>query len=52
MFKIILRDKGYNREYSAESHNDALVLFDILTKAHLHVEMWQGITLVQQYKNC
>jgi hypothetical protein len=52
MFKIILRDQSHTREYSADNSNDALVLFDILTKTYLHVEMWQGATLVQQYKNC
>jgi len=52
MFKIILRDQSYTREYGTDNAVDALVLFDILTKTYLHVEMWQGATLVQEYKNC
>ena len=52
MYKIILRDKGYNREYGANTPVDALVLFDTLTKSFLHVEMWHGVNLIQQYKNC
>ena len=52
MFKIILRDQSYNREYGADNAFDALVLFDILTKTFLHVEMWRGSKLVQEYKNC
>jgi hypothetical protein len=52
MFKIILRDQSYTREYGTDNAVDALVLFDILTKTYLHVEMWQGAKLVQEYKNC
>jgi hypothetical protein len=52
MFKIILRDQNYTREYGTDNAVDALVLFDILTKTYLHVEMWQGAKLVQEYKNC
>jgi hypothetical protein len=52
MFKIILRDQSYTREYGSDNAIDALVLFDILTKTYLHVEMWQGGNLIQQYKNC
>jgi hypothetical protein len=52
MFKIILRDQSYTREYGSDNAVDALVLFDILTKTYLHVEMWQGANLLQQYKNC
>jgi hypothetical protein len=52
MFKIILRDQSYTREYSTDNAVDALVLFDVLTKTYLHVEMWQGAKLVQEYKNC
>jgi hypothetical protein len=52
MFKIILRDQSYTREYGTDNAIDALVLFDTLTKTYLHVEMWQGANLLQQYKNC
>jgi hypothetical protein len=52
MFKIILRDQSYTREYGSDNAIDALVLFDVLTKTYLHVEMWQGGNLIQQYKNC
>jgi len=51
MYKIILRDQSYTREYGTDNSNDALVLFDILTKTYLHVEMWRGSKLVQEYKN-
>jgi len=52
MYKIILKDQSYTREYGTDNAIDALVLFDILTKTYLHVEMWQGANLLQQYKNC
>ena len=52
MYKIILRDQSYTREYSTDNAIDALVLFDTLTKTYLHVEMWQGANLLQQYQNC
>jgi hypothetical protein len=52
MYKIILRDQSYTREYGTDNAVDALVLFDVLTKTYLHVEMWQGGNLIQQYKNC
>jgi len=52
MFKIILRDQSYTRENGTYNAVDSLVLFDVLTKTYLHVEMWQGGNLIQQYKNC
>jgi hypothetical protein len=44
MYKIILKDQSYTREYGTDNAIDALVLFDTLTKTYLHVEMWQGAT--------
>jgi hypothetical protein len=52
MFKIIVRHQGSTHDCTAFSQLDATVLFDALTKAFLHVEMWRGSKLVQEYKNC
>jgi len=52
MFKIIVRHQGSTHDCTAFSQLDATVLFNALTKAFLHVEMWQGGTLFQEYKNC
>ena len=52
MFKLIVRHQGFSHDCTAFSQLDAIVLFDALTKTFLHVEMWKGVTLVQEYKNC
>jgi hypothetical protein len=52
MYSIIVRAGGYNHDYKANSACDAYTLFHALTKTFLHVEMWLGADMVQQYKNC
>jgi hypothetical protein len=52
MYAIIVRNQGYNHEYKTASQIDAHTLFHALTKTFLHVEMWSGNDMVQQYKNC
>ena len=52
MFTIIVRHQGFSHDCTAFSQLDATVLFNALTKAFLHVEMWRGSKLVQEYKNC
>ncbi len=52
MYSIIVRTNGYNHEYKANSALDATVLFNALSKTFLHVEVWLGLDMVQQYKNC
>ena len=52
MFKIIVRHQGSTHDCTAFSQLDATVLFDALTKAFLHVEMWRGSKLIQEYKKC
>ena len=52
MYAIIVRNQGYNHEYKTASQIDAHTLFRALTKTFLHVEMWSGNDMVQQYKNC
>jgi hypothetical protein len=51
MFKIIVRHQGFNHDCTAFSQLDAIVLFNALTKTFLHVELWQGAKMVQEYKN-
>jgi len=51
MFTIYIRNNGYNHEFKTESVYDAHVLFNVLTKTFLHVEMWKGIELIIKYDN-
>jgi hypothetical protein len=51
MFSIIVRDRGFAHDCQIFSKLDATVLFNALTKTFLQVELWQGSTLVQEYKN-
>jgi hypothetical protein len=51
MFSIIVRDRGFAHDCQIFSKLDATVLFNALTKTFLQVELWQGSTLIQEYKN-
>jgi hypothetical protein len=52
MYQIIVRNGSANHYASADNQTCAHTIFQALTKAFAHVELWQGTTLVQQYKNC
>lgn len=52
MYQIIVRNNGCNHYASADNSVCAHTIFNALTKTFLHVEMWSGGNLIQQYKNC
>ena len=47
---IILRHQGIDRTYPCQNNWDAIVLFDALCATGGRVEMWNGATLIQQFK--
>ena len=51
MYSIIIRNGSSNHYASADNQACAHTIFNALTKAFLHVELWQGATLIQEYKN-
>jgi hypothetical protein len=42
MYEIKVTDRQTIRWYKADSEADAMALFNILSKAVLNVELWQG----------
>jgi hypothetical protein len=51
MYQIIVRNGSANHYASADNQTCAHTIFQALTKAFTHVELWQGATLIQQYNN-
>jgi hypothetical protein len=51
LFQIIVRNGSGNYYASSDNLTCALSIFHALTKTFLHVEVWQGTRLVQEYKN-
>lgn len=51
MYSIILRDKGIDRTYTAQTRFDAVVLFEALCAKHTSVEVWHGAERVYHYNN-
>ena len=52
MYQIIVRNGSTNHYASSDNLTCAVSIFQALTKAFAHVELWQGATLIQEYKNC
>jgi hypothetical protein len=51
MYSIKIEHQSASRWYKAESHWDALELFNLLTKTCRFVQLWQGMNLLSEYKN-
>jgi|LakMenE18May11ns_1017448.scaffolds.fasta_scaffold9852416_2 hypothetical protein len=51
MYQIRIEHQCASRWYKAESHWDAMELFDLLTKTCGFVQVWNGDTLLTEYKN-
>jgi len=51
LFQIIVRNGSANHYASSDNLTCAVAVFHALTKTFQHVEMWQGSTLVNEYKN-
>jgi hypothetical protein len=51
MYQIKIEHQCTSRWYKAESHWDAIELFDMLTKTCRFVQLWQGMNLLSEYKN-
>ena len=50
MYKIEFYDDGILRNCTAESRNDAIVMFDIFTRVWPHVYMWdENSKIVNEY---
>ena len=52
LYQIIVRNGSANHYASSDNQTCAHTIFNALTKTFRHVELWQGATLIQQYKNC
>lgn len=50
MYLIRIEEQGVVREFFARSKFDAVVLADALERVFKHVQVWDGATLVQEYK--
>lgn len=48
-YTIILRDRGIDRNYTAETRFDAIVLFEALCAKHSSVEVWLGAERVYHF---
>lgn len=48
-YTIILRDRGIDRTFTAQTRFDAIVLFDALCAKHTSVEVWLGIERLYHY---
>ena len=51
LYQIIVRNGSANHYASSDNQTCAHTIFNALTKTFLHVELWQGATLVQKYDN-
>jgi len=51
LYQIIVRNGSANHYASSDNLTCAVAVFHALTKTFQHVEMWQGSTLVNEYKN-
>jgi len=51
MYQIKIEHQCASRWYKAENHWDAMELFDLLTKTCGFVQVWNGDTLLTEYKN-
>jgi hypothetical protein len=52
LYQIIVRNGSANHYASADNQTCAHTIFNALTKAFTHVELWQGATRIHEYKNC
>jgi hypothetical protein len=50
-YTIILRDKGIDRTYTAQTRFDAIVLFEALTAKHTSVEVWLDMERIYHFNN-
>ena len=51
MYDIKIEHRYTTRWYKAESHWDAIELFNTLTKSYRFVQLWKGMNLVSEYNN-
>lgn len=51
MYAIKIEHQFTTRWYKADTHWDAMELFNLLTKTCRFVQLWKGMNLVSEYKN-
>ena len=51
MYAIKIEHQFTTRWYKADTHWDAMELFNLLTKTCRFVQLWKGMDLVSEYKN-
>jgi hypothetical protein len=51
LYQIIVRNGSANHYASSDNLTCAVAIFHALSKTFQHIELWQGGTLFQEYKN-
>ena len=51
LYQIIVRNGSANHYASSDNLTCAVAIFHALSKTIKHIELWQGGTLFQEYKN-
>jgi hypothetical protein len=51
MYEIKIEHQDALRWFKADSHTDAMELFDLLSKTCRFVQVWQGSKLLNEYSN-
>ena len=51
LYQIIVRNGSANHYASSDNLTCAVAIFHALSKTFKHIELWQGGTLFQEYKN-